>query len=242
MKGYDCMLPARPGRLRESWHNLWAILWNPSEVFDRLRENPSYLLPLVFVAFGGILLEMDTRPMIELLLVRTAPKDIPVEQLQQGLVYFKKMHFFGLIASPLLLLLKWAATALLLFLITVLIEGRGTYRKALSLVSFSSVILLLQAWYSRMIVHLKGMEALKSPWDLDPPIGLSLLLPGLNPGWSTFFNTFNLFEVWFVFLLILGLSSMENISRKKAAMAVIPLWLLLTGLRAGLAAWSGNAG
>jgi hypothetical protein len=144
------------------------------------------------------------------------------------------------VGSP-TLLLKWAAVALLLFLTTVLIEGRGSYCKTLSLVAFSSVILLVQSWYSRMIVHLKGIEILRSPWDLDPPIGLSLLMPGLNPGWYTFFNTFNLFEAWFVALLILGLSGMEDISRKKAALAVIPIWLLLTGLRAGLAALSGDA-
>jgi len=231
---------AFPGSLFEPLRSLGAILWKPSEVFDKLRDRPRYLLPLIVVALGGLLLELEARPLVEQLLIRTAPKDLPLDQLERGLAYFRKAHLIGMLASPVVMFIKWACTAWLIFMTSILVGGRGSYRQTLSLVSFSSVILLFESWYSRMVVHLKGIDALTSPRDLDPPIGLSLLKPDLNPGWFTFLNTFNLFEAWFVVLLLLGLARLENISKKRAALAVVPIWLLLTGLRAGLASLAGN--
>jgi hypothetical protein len=240
MTNHDAGAVTFPNSIFETLRNLSAIFWKPSEVFGKLRDNPQYLIPLIVVALGGILLQLETRPLIEQLLIRTAPKDLPPDQLERGLIYFRRANLIGMLVSPALMFLKWACMSWLIFLATVIVGGRGYYGQTLSLVSFSSVILLFESWYSRLVVHLKGIDALTSPRDLDPPIGLSLITPDLGPGWFTFLNTFNLFEMWFVILLVLGLSKIENISKKRAALAIVPIWMLWTGLCAGFAALAGN--
>jgi hypothetical protein len=225
----------------DSLRSMASIVWNPSDAFDKLREEPRFLLPLILMTLGGLFLELEARPIVEQLLIQTAPKDISPDQLELGLAYFRKVHLIGIFLSPAIMLIRWACMAWLLSMTSILVIGKAGYRHTFSLVSFSSVILLFESFYSRLIVYLKGLDAIASPRDLDPAIGLSLLIPSSDAGWYTLFNALNPFEAWFVVLLVLGLSKIENTSKKKAALAVVPVWMLLTGLRAGFAAIGANS-
>lgn len=87
-----------------------------------------------------------------------------------------------------------------------------------------------------MILKLKGVEAIESPYDLQPPIGLNLIFDTDSAPLNTLLESVNLFEIWYVILLGLGISIIFDFSKKLAMGIAITYWIFSVGVQVGLAA------
>ena len=75
--------------------------------------------------------------------------------------------------------------------------------------------------------------------ELRPALGLDIFLPeGTNKFLAAFLGFFSVFEIWWIVMLILILSTAFRVSKGKAVALVLPLVVLSLLFRLGSAAFS----
>lgn len=214
---------------------LIELIWSPTVALNEFRFKTPYLCPLLLFSVTGIIIVSFNNSMILNFTQRTLSLNLDEPQIDQSLRFIERIQLLGLILSPGILLLKWTLVAALIFLVAQLVDGKMTYRQSFSLVAFTSIFPLLESCVVLTILKLKGSENLNSPLDFQPPIGMNLFFPETSLSWTTFLNNFNLFEVWYVVILVLGVSILNRHSRLKAAFVVVPVWLFLVSIQVAVA-------
>ena len=142
-------------------------------------------------------------------------------------------------ASPVLILAFSALGALVLWgSVNFGFGARTTYPQMLAVWMYASLPRLLTGLLT-VVSLLIGSS--NDGFDLKNPVGTNLAyyLPDLSPALRTALSFFDIIGFWNLVLLILGTAIVARISRGKAAIVVVGLWLLgLLVSTAGAAAFS----
>ena len=206
---------------------LAGLVWSPTRVLNEFRLTTPYLCPLFLFSVAGIIIACINNSMVLSFTQRTLSLKLDESQVDETLHFIGRLQLLGMILSPGILLLKWALVAGLMFVAAQLMTSQMTYRQTFSLVAFTSIFQLLESCTVLTILRLKGIENLNSPLDFQPPVGLNIVFGSTNLSWNTFLNDFNLFEIWYVVILVLGVATLSQCSRLKAVVVVVPVWLFL---------------
>ncbi|MCP4571182.1 MAG: YIP1 family protein [bacterium] len=109
--------------------------------------------------------------------------------------------------------------------------GQGTFKQALGVVSWSSLL----PFGVGVLIKLPLVLVTESVATVS--VGLAALAPGLDP-MSPLFQILNsygdFFTWWGLFVLVVGFQRVFNMSRGAAAVAVLLPWALLTAIPVGL--------
>ncbi len=211
------------------------MFWSPSRAVESIREKAPFLVPLLIASIAGVVVQFATSPMVETLM-RANLAHLQEDQVAQSIEFYRRFQMIGVFTAPLVMLLKWAAVALLLYLLAILVNGTMSFRQVYSLVSFSSLALVAESAIVLLILLLRGVESIQTQMDLQPAIGLNLLFPGLAPAWHLLLNNANIFELWYVVLLVLGIRQLNRFSTGKAVAVVVAVWLFGVGLQSATTA------
>lgn len=110
--------------------------------------------------------------------------------------------------------------------------GQGTFKQALGVVSWSSLL----PFAAGVLVKLPLVLVTESVMTVS--VGLGALMPGLEPT-SALYQILNaygdFFTWWGLFVLVVGFQRVFRMSRGAAAVAVLLPWALLTAIPVGLA-------
>ncbi|MBA3891811.1 MAG: YIP1 family protein [Gemmatimonadaceae bacterium] len=216
----------------------WMVATAPGRGFAALAARPAWLL-LFLVVFG--LNAAYTRPMLPLatqaalseVSTKAGPQSADGEarigrQVRTG-------QIIGIVMSPVLLLFKWLAVAMLLWAAVTLVGGYVSLRAMFSLAAHANVPLILGYFMNLQLLLVRGPDAIGGLDDLRPRLGLNAFLPGASPGIDVWLGSIGPLDVWFVLLLVIGLEQMAQVSRRTAVGLALGYWLLSTGLQASLA-------
>jgi hypothetical protein len=110
-----------------------------------------------------------------------------------------------------------------------------SFQQLLNVAAYSYLPLLMRDSISCFILRLRSSEVLHTANGLSVPLGLDLLLLGTPTPWTQLAGKVNLFEAWFVLLLVVGVAGVGHITIKKALWMVIPSWLSISAIQFGLA-------
>ena len=164
------------------------------------------------------------------------PSDLSSEEIEQTLSVARIGQMVGIFFSPIGVLLSWLMYTLLIWLIAQLLNGKAPFKKPFSVVSHSSVITFLGAILSWTILRLRGIDSISGPEDLDVSLGITLLFPQdtLTLPIRMILSNLNLFTVWYLGTLILGVSIVYNFPKKSAAVVVVSVWTIFVAFSIGL--------
>jgi len=149
----------------------------------------------------------------------------------------KVSRYYGILVSPLLVIVKWSISAFLLFSISVLFGADITYRKVLSLLGHASIITALDNLLSIVVVYMRGIDTIKSMEDIQSTV-LSLnhiLGSSGHPVMRVFLESVNVLTLWYMIVLVLGMASMTQVSKKQSAVIVGLMWAMQTMFVIGMA-------
>jgi hypothetical protein len=90
------------------------------------------------------------------------------------------------------------------------------------LVVYASFVPLVEVMVKNFVLW--GRYGLDGTIVMDPPIGLDVLISSTGVGTSVLLQHANLFELWFVTLLIAGVAALCRVSKRSAAAIVLPVW------------------
>lgn len=214
---------------------LKELVWSPSEAFETISTRAPYFLPLLIIGIGGIAITLMTIPLTAQVARHNLSGELAPEKIDEALQFLVRWQMMGALLIPLTIVLRWAIVAGLIFLTLQLVDGKMLYRQAFSLVAFASIFLFIESCQTLVILKLRDIQEFQNPLDLQPAVGLNLLFPHGGSIWYQFLNNINPLQVWYVAILIWGVSTLNGFSRKKASAVVVPVWLFLVTVQVALA-------
>ncbi|HYK89728.1 MAG TPA: YIP1 family protein, partial [Acidobacteriota bacterium] len=213
------------------------VLHSPEAGFARDLRGHSYLVPLLILGLGFALIAAAQAP-INLQWTRhhLEAGGMAPEQVSAAVDLLARTSAWRTAGVPLLLLLRWALFALILWLTAQVVLDRLTFSQALTVVAFSYAPLLFRDAVGHLVLLLRGNEKLIREDGLSVSLGLNLMFPGIPLPWSSLAANLNLFEIWYVLLLIAGVAKMAPTRWRKATGVVVPCWLFVAIVQFGLVA------
>lgn len=218
----------------------WAILAAPGLAMDAVREHPRWTAAALAIV---LLVGMHTA----LTLPIAGPEQLDVmqqtrlgqlmspEDLAAAYEQFENVTFMDRLLSGLqsgfMTLVSIFITSVVYLLFSRVAGGRGTYQQLLGVLFWSSVVSLgLAALVKTPLVLAKGSS-------MDVSLGPAILAAGngpLDPVFQ-FLSLFEVFSLWGLALIVLGLERIHGFARGKAAVVGGGAWLLIVLVMFGLA-------
>jgi hypothetical protein len=209
------------------FEKLAGIFISPRETFEALDRKPTWLVPFIIVAAAVLVMTVLTRDIgMQDMLARFEASDMPQEQIDRIVEQSQGPgRYIQMAVVPVFMVVAWCFFAgVLLFTGNTILGGKSTFKKLLSMVSWSSLIGLLSAAIHTALIITKGTSQ-------GVTTSLALLLADPEPGAKPSFlfrllSKFDFFTIWEMVLWAIGTSVLYRFSMKKSAGMVAVLWVL----------------
>ena len=226
-----------PGPIRR----LYLFFWSPGELFMILRERPNVIVPLLIACILSVALTFAMSPLVLKVAAHSLPEGLPATQVETFYHQIEIGQRISLFFVPVILLVKTLFSALVLTMLTIIVAGDGTFKKILSLLSYTNLIMVLQGACALLVLNLRGIEQIARPADLQVQLGMDLFINTQSVALNSVLNAVNLFEIWYVSLLVIAIGCLFNCSKKKAATIGITYWTMTVAVQVALAVLGNNA-
>ncbi len=202
----------QPGVEQTSGGNAWAdvvkVLFEPGAVFERVRQRPSFLLPFVAICVVQIAIYFVNLPFVKAgmaaqMAARPAGGPDPT-----------KFLFIGAFFIPIGIGLALLIGGGLLWLLVSLFGGEAKFSQLISVATYSAVpSVILLAVVGAIVLQVKGVGQITSPQDLQPALGLDLLVPGATGFLGAALKAVNPFSIWGLVLTAIGVTTTHRLSK-----------------------------
>jgi hypothetical protein len=217
----------------------------PSKTFVDIRRNRSWWLPFLIVALfsylftGAVIKKVGLPALADHAMQQRAEQtgqQMTPEQMAQGKTVTMAIFKASFGAWPLIFLATTAVFSLLLWLgFNFILGGQGTFGRMFAVFVFASltglvktVLMIAMLWFGST-----------DNFDIQDPVGTN---PGYYLGpesahWlKVFLGSFDVFTLWFIFLLGLGGAIVARTKVNSGIMLVFGAWILFVLVRVGFAA------
>ncbi len=187
--------------------DLLKVLYEPGAVFQRVAEKPKFLMPFIAICVFQIIVGIVNMPYLQAAMkaqMATAPAGAPDTS---------KFAFIGLFFIPIVIGIILALSAFLLWVMVSLVGGDGKFAKLLSVATYASVpSIILLSLVGVVVLRIQGPGGLTSPQDMQPAVGLDLLMPGAKGFLGAVLKGINPFSIWGLVLTAIGVSTTHKLS------------------------------
>lgn len=191
--------------------DLVRVLFEPTAVFERVREKPRFLAPFIVLAAITILVGALQLPYMKAALAQ-APNMTP-----QQLAAAEKFLPIGLVFGPIVYALFLLISALILWVsVSVLGGGAGgeaKYGTLLSVATYASFSYALLQIIGVIVLTMRGTSSVTSMIDLQPSLGLDLLAPDAKGFTLALLRGINPFTLYGLFLTATGVAVTQRTSK-----------------------------
>ncbi|MBA4603586.1 YIP1 family protein [Thermoactinomyces mirandus] len=219
------------------WKKISGIIVSPVQVFSSFssKKEPFVklllliaILNVVFSVFITFELELD-KTIIQSQQLSSDEVELALKYAKIGtLISSVVMGFFAPIISILF-------QALLLTLIMLFASKEsGSYRQVLAVTTYSYMPILINSILNMVIIGFGIIDANMLLQEFSGKlVSLQILFDDLAPVYSQILSNIELFSIWSVVLIGLGLSKVYNMKTKKGLLISGFLWLVTTIVSAG---------
>jgi hypothetical protein len=214
------------------WEDYVDIFYAPSQVFAR-RENGNFWIPmLVVTVFFGMLWLASTRvlePVFDVEWDRQVRRMIErnpqtsVEQLEAGRAMMQRIQALSvLIIVPVTVF----GIGLVLWGVGKVFEARQTLRSALVVAGLSYMPRVVERAVTMVEGTVRDVSTIDGQNRLTWGVGRFLDPDTVEPSLLAVVMRIDLFTIWVTVLLVIGLAVTGKISRQRAAIAGVLMWLI----------------
>ena len=209
--------------------SLIDIFIEPSKVFRRIDAGMEWWKGFIPLLIINLVIAWFSLP-VQRAAVAINERGLSAEELERTLETMEKFGPLGLIAVPIVLIIILLITAGLTNLLVNISSAKSDFKKCLSLVTFVGFIGMLEQLISMVIIWSKDLSAVESAAELKPQIGLGALFPNVEGFWAALMRSLTVFQIWYFIVFVFGLSLIFKITKKKAAVPAVIMWLVGLGL------------
>lgn len=215
--------------------DLMRVLFEPTAVFERVRERPRFLAPYLALAAVQLVLGFLQLPYARAALaaqVATMAQANP-----QAVEAAQKFAAVGVVVGAIAVALILVINAGILWVLVSVIGGDAKFASLLSVSTYAFTTGILLQIAGLAVLMLKGTGAIAGVEDLQPALGLDLLVPGAKGFTLAALRGINPFSLWGVYLTATGITVTQRTSQRTgwtvAAIGLL-LGLVIAGAFAGL--------
>jgi hypothetical protein len=207
------------------WASLIDIFIDPVKVFKRVKAGLPWWKPYIVIAIFTAVIAYFQVPINRQVLMLNE-RGLSAEQLEQQVEIAGRFAIVGVIATPIIVLLVYVILAALSNVTANLVSGKSSFKKMLSLLSFTGFVGLIEQGLKLLILHMKGIENIASRDDLYA-VSFSLTRFIESDGiLRAVLDSLSIFGIWFLILFTIGVSVIYETSRKSALVPTIVVWVL----------------
>ena len=208
------------------------VLYEPAEVFERVRQEPSFLAPFLVICAIQIVLFFVNLPFVK------AGMAAQLASRPAGGPDPSKFIFLGAIFIPIGIGIALLIGGGLLWVLVSLFGGEAKFGTLLSVAGYCAVpVVILLPIVGAIVLQMKGVGQVTSMQDLQPALGLDLLAPGAKGFAAAALKAVNPFGIWGLVLTAIGVSTTHRLSKSTGyivATISFVIGVLITGAFAGL--------
>jgi len=211
--------------------DLIKVVYDPGAVFERLREKPSFWRPFLAICVVQIVLGVLQLPYTKAAMAAQFAQ-MPTRG-GGGAPDPSKFATIGLLFVPIGLLLLFLISAALLWVLVSVFAGDAKFATLLSVATYVGITFVLLSVAGLATLMLKGVQGITSPADLQPALGLDLLVPEAGRFTTALLKAFNPFSIWGVILTAIGVQTTHRTSKGTAYTVAAVVFVIGTLIGAG---------
>jgi len=213
--------------------DVFRVLYEPGAVYGRVAEKPKFLMPFIAIAILVLIVAYLTIPFSQ---AAMASKMAEIAQANPAAAEnAKKFATVGIVFAPIVYAVLLVIFATILWVLVSILGGESKWGTLLSVVTYSSITGVLLQLVGVIVLMLKGVDQVTSPADLQPPLGLNLLVPGAAGFTGALLAGINPFAIWGLVLNAIGIQVTHKTSKGTAYTAATICAVLVLLIFAGLA-------
>ncbi len=207
------------------------VLYEPSAVFERVREKPSFLVPYLVICAVQIVIYFVNMPFLRAgmaaqFAARPAGGPDPSKFLWIGAVFIPVGFAIGLLIG-----------AGLLWVLVSIFGGEAKFSRLLSVTAYAAVpAVVLLTIVGAAVLQMKGVGQITSPQDMQPALGVDLLAPGATGFVGAALRAVNPFTIWGLVLTAIGVSTTHRLSKQTGYIVATVSFLIGVIITGGAAA------
>lgn len=206
--------------------NLINIIIEPGKTFQHIKEKDDWWIPfagivVVTLLFLWVSSPALTRIMTQKMAEMGVDREIP-----------KVAQYIKYVMAPIATLVGFLFVSLILWFLGNVSGADWNYIKALDLYAYSSVVQIIRSLLNTVILLVKGIPNIATARDMQVATGLNLIFNPENPKLYALVSGIEVFSIWQFALIAYGISEITGISKKKAAIASIVVYILFLGFSA----------
>jgi hypothetical protein len=226
--------PVNQGGAGSAIADVFKVLYEPTAVFERVRERPKFLMPFLVICVVQIVIYVVNMPFLK----AGMQAQMAQAQAPAGGPDPTKFLAIGAVFIPVFIGIALLLGALILWVLVSLVGGDGKFGTLLSVCTYASVpSVILLAVVGTIVLHMKGVGGITSPQDMQPALGLDLLSPGTRGFLGATLKAINPFGIWGLVLTAIGVSVTHRVSKGSGYIVATIAFLIgvaITGIFAGL--------
>ena len=200
--------PVEQGGATSALLDVFRVLFEPAAVFERLRERPKFLVPFLVVCALQLALYFVNMPFIK----AATQAQMAQAQVPAGGPDPMQFLWIGAVAIPIVFVIIYLINGLVLWVLTSIMGGDGKFGTLLSVGVYGSVpAVILMSIIGSVILRLQGVGEITSQQDLQPSVGLDLLIPATGFT-GAILKGINPFGIWALVLTAIGVSTTHRVS------------------------------
>ena len=202
---------------------LTGVITKPVATFGDISERPDYLVPIILMILTSVIVVSVVTPIALEKAFEEMPEEVP--EIARTLGYI-----MGIVSGVVMPLIIWLITAALIHFFAGILGGEGEFKPLLSVLGYAGIPNYIKSIVVAIYVGISG--------NFQPKLGLEFFLKSEDPASkviSVILSNVEPFNLWYIVLVIVGVSVAKKMPRKRAAIAFAIWWIIITAIQMAVA-------
>lgn len=189
--------------------DVFKVLYEPTAVFERVRERPKFLLPFLVIVAVQLVLYFVNMPFIK----AATQAQMAQAQIPAGGPDPMQFLWIGAVFIPIVFAIIYLINGFVLWVLVSIMGGEGKFGTLLSVGTYASVpAVIILSIVGAVVLRMQGVGEITSQQDLQPALGLDLLVPSAKGFLGAVLKGINPFGIWALVLTAIGVSTTHRLS------------------------------
>lgn len=213
--------------------DLFRVLYEPTAVFERVRERPRILVPFIVLCVLSVVLSVVTAPVGQATAALFQPPG--TDAAASAPPGAAAMLIRAVIGAPIAVGIGLVASGFILWLTTSLFGQDAQFKTLVSVAAHTFLIGMLYQATTSAVLMMRGLESITTFQDVQVALGLNLLWPdGTGFLWNVL-GAINPFGIWGLILAAIGVQTTHRVQQGTAYSIATVSFLIKALALAGLA-------
>jgi hypothetical protein len=212
---------------------LIEVFANPSALFARLRDRPDWLIPLLVGAAFTLIFQYFLHPYTSRAVLGMITDSTPPQAAQAMRESATKPAGWTIIFQPISYVVICLIGAGILSGLAAMFTASAKFKQIFSAFCYAKLVMIPAMVLSFVVVSLRGVDAVNGMMDILWSLGPAMFVTE-NKFLFNVLTQINLFEAWYVVLLVIAVQKISGAKRGTAITAVAVYWVIGAATQIGM--------